>query len=82
MTEREQQRKIGHRPAVLSHAAEVTGNVSASCWCYGISRPTFNMRLNRYEGHGEDGDVMTGTARCFDDAQPAELTALGGTGLT
>jgi len=41
MTEREQQRKIGHRPAVLRDTAEVTGNVSASCRYYGMSRPTF-----------------------------------------
>ena len=56
--------------------------MSGTCRYYGISRPTFNKWLNRYEGHGEDGDGMTGTARCFDDAQPAELTALRGTGFT
>jgi hypothetical protein len=41
MDEREQQRKVRHRLAVLRHAAEVTGNVSATCRYYGISRPTF-----------------------------------------
>jgi hypothetical protein len=33
MDERDQQRKIRHRVAVLRHAAEVAGNVSATCRC-------------------------------------------------
>ena len=40
MTEREQQRKIKHRLAMLRHAEEVTGNVAATCRYYGISRQT------------------------------------------
>ncbi len=55
MDEREQQRKIRHRVAVLRHAAEVSGNVAATCRYYGISRPTFYKWLNRYEEFGEDG---------------------------
>jgi len=55
MDEREQLRKIRHRVAVLRHAAEVTGNVAATCRYYGISRPTFYKWLNRYEEFGEDG---------------------------
>ena len=31
MTEREQQRLVRHRLAVLQHAEEVTGNVSQTC---------------------------------------------------
>ncbi len=55
MDEREQQRKVRHRLAVLRHAAGVTGNVSATCRYYGISRPTFYKWLTRFEEHGEDG---------------------------
>src|SRR6267378_1392058 len=55
MNEREQQRKVRHRLAVLRHAAEVTGNVSATCRYYGISRPTFYKWLNRFDEVGEDG---------------------------
>jgi transposase InsO family protein len=55
MDEREQQRKIRHRLAVLRHAAEVTGNVSQTCRYYGISRPTFYKWVERYEELGEEG---------------------------
>lgn len=49
MDDREQQRKIRHRLAVLRHAAEVTNDVSATCHQYGLSRPTFYDWLHRYE---------------------------------
>jgi len=55
MDEREQQRKIRHRLGVLRHAEEVTGDVSATCRYYGISRPTFYKWLHRFEELGEDG---------------------------
>lgn len=55
MDEREQQRKIRHRLAVLRHAEEVTGNVAATCRYYGITRQTFYKWLRRYEEHGDDG---------------------------
>jgi transposase InsO family protein len=55
MTEQEQQRKVRHRLAILRHAAEVTGNVAATCRYYGISRPTFYKWLRRYEELGEAG---------------------------
>jgi hypothetical protein len=48
-----EQRKIRHRLAVLRHAEEATGNVSATCRYY--SRPTFSVWLRRYEELGEDG---------------------------
>jgi hypothetical protein len=41
MDDREQQRKVRHRLAVLRHAEEVTGSVSATCRYYGISRQVF-----------------------------------------
>jgi transposase InsO family protein len=53
--EREQQRKIRHRLGVLRHAEEVTGDVSATCRYYGISRPTFYKWLHRFEELGEEG---------------------------
>jgi hypothetical protein len=37
MDDREQQRKVRHRLAVLRHAEEVSGNVAATCRHYGIS---------------------------------------------
>ena len=55
MDEREQQRKVRHRLAVLRHAEEVTGNISATCRYYGISRPTFYEWQDRFEEHGEEG---------------------------
>ena len=41
MDDREQQRKVRHRLAVLRHAEELTGNVAATCRYYGISRQCF-----------------------------------------
>ena len=38
MDDREQQREVKHRLAVIRHAQEVTGNVAATCRYYGISR--------------------------------------------
>jgi transposase InsO family protein len=55
MDDREQQRKIRHRLAVLRHAEEISGNVAATCRYYGISRQCFYKWLRRYEEHGEDG---------------------------
>jgi transposase len=60
--EREQQRKVRHRLGVLRHADEVTGNVSATCRYYGISRPTFYKWLHRYEELGEAG-LRDGSSR-------------------
>ena len=45
MDEREQQRKIRHRLAVLRHAEEVSGSVAATCRYYGISRTVFYKQL-------------------------------------
>src|SRR6516165_10291612 len=55
MDDREQQRKIRHRLAVLRHAEEISGSVSATCRYYGISRQCFYKWLRRYEEHGEEG---------------------------
>ena len=55
MNEQTQLRTVKHRLAVLHHAAEVSGNVAATCRYYGISRPTFYKWLRRYEELGEDG---------------------------
>ena len=55
MDEREQQRKIRHRLAVLRHAEEVTGSVSATCRYYGITRQCFYKWRRRYEDEGEAG---------------------------
>lgn len=45
MDEREQQRKVRHRLAVLRCAVGVTGSVAAACRYYGISQPTFYKQL-------------------------------------
>jgi transposase-like protein len=55
MDEREQQRRIKHRLAVLRHAEEVSGNVAATCRYYGISRPTFYKWLRQLEEFGDVG---------------------------
>ena len=55
MDDREQQRKIRHRLAVLRHAEEVSGNVAATCRCYGISRTVFYRWKNRFDELGAEG---------------------------
>ena len=55
MDDREQQRKVRHRLAVLRHAEEVTGSVSATCRYYGISRQVFYKWRRRFEEEGEAG---------------------------
>ena len=55
MDDREQQRKIRHRLAVLRHAEEVSGNVAATCRYYGISRPTFYKWRSRFDELGAEG---------------------------
>ena len=62
MDEREQQRKIRHRLAVLRHADEVSGNVSATCRYYGISREVFYKWQRRYDELGEAG-LRDGSSR-------------------
>jgi transposase-like protein len=55
MDEREQQRKVRHRLAMLRHAEEVSGNVAATCRYYGISRQAFYKWQHRFEELGEAG---------------------------
>jgi transposase InsO family protein/transposase-like protein len=55
MDDREQQRRIKHRLAVLRHAEEVSGNVAATCRYFGISRPTFYKWMRQFEEHGDEG---------------------------
>ena len=50
MDDREQQRKVKHRLAVIRHAEEVTGSVAAPCRDYGISRQCLYKWLRRYPG--------------------------------
>ena len=62
MDDREQQRKVRHRLAMIRHAQEVTGNVAQTCRYYGISRPCFYKWLHRYEELGEEG-LRDGSSR-------------------
>jgi transposase InsO family protein len=55
MTEREHQRLVNHRLAVIRHAEEVTGNVAQTCRYFGITRQTFYRWLRRYEEKGLEG---------------------------
>jgi transposase InsO family protein len=55
MDERQHQRLIKHRLAVLQHAEEVTGNVAATCRYYGISRQVFYKWKRRFDELGEEG---------------------------
>ena len=52
MDEREQQRKVRHRLAVLRHAEEVTGSVAATCRYYGITRQCF-YKWRRFDRLGQ-----------------------------
>ncbi len=55
MTERELARGAARRLAIIRPAQEVTGNVSATCRYYGISRPTYYTWFCRYEELGIEG---------------------------
>jgi transposase InsO family protein len=72
--DREQQRKIRHRLAVLRHCEEVTGNVAATCRYYGISRQCFYKWLRRFEERGEEG-LRDGSSRPLNSPNetPAEV---------
>ncbi len=54
MDEREQKRKVRHRLACCG-ADEVSGNVSATCRYYGISRECYYRWRRRYETDGLEG---------------------------
>ena len=62
MDDREQQRKVRHRLAVLRHADEVTGNVARTCRYYGISRQCFYTWKRRFDEPGPDGLKERSTA--------------------
>jgi hypothetical protein len=47
MTEREQQRLVNHRLAVIRDAEEVTGNVAQTCRYSGNTRQTWSSRHHR-----------------------------------
>lgn len=49
------QRQAKHRLAVIRHAREISGNVSATCRYYGISRNCYYQWLRRHEDEGLDG---------------------------
>jgi transposase InsO family protein len=55
MSEREQERLVRRRLAMIRHAAEVTGNVAQTCRYYGISRQAFYKWRRRYEALGDLG---------------------------
>jgi transposase-like protein len=76
MDEREQQRKIRHRLAVIHHAQEVTGNVTLTCRYYGMSRPTFYKWLNRYEELGEEG-LRDGSSRPLTSPKATQKEVVG-----
>lgn len=52
MAERDSRRKL----TVLRHA-EGSGNISKSCWFFGISRETFYQWKRAYEARGEEALV-------------------------
>lgn len=55
MTEQELARGAARRLAIIRHAQEVTGNVSATCRYFGITRQAFYRWLRRFEEHGPEG---------------------------
>jgi transposase-like protein len=55
VTEQELIRGAARRLAIIRHAQEVTGNVSLTCRCFGITRQAFYIWLRRYEEQGFEG---------------------------
>ena len=55
MTEQELARGAARRLAIIRHAQEMTGNVSATCRYFGITRQAFYSWLRRYEELGVEG---------------------------
>jgi len=55
VTEQELARGAARRLAIIRHAQEVTGNVSATCRYFGVTRQAFYTWLRRYEEHGPEG---------------------------
>jgi transposase InsO family protein len=76
MDEREQQRKIRHRLAIIRHAEEVTGNVAMTCRYYGISRPCFYKWLHRYEELGEEG-LRDGSSKPLSSPKATKTEVVG-----
>jgi transposase-like protein len=50
--ERQLERRAKHKLAVLRHVEEVSGNVSATCRYYGISRQAYYRWLKRFDAEG------------------------------
>ena len=68
------QRQAHHRLAIIRHVEEVSGNVSATCRYYGISRPTYYTWLPRYEKEGLKGlEDRSSTPHHMPTATPAEV---------
>ena len=76
MDEREQQRKIRHRLAVIRHAQEVTGNVALTCRYYGMSRQVYYKWLRRYEELGEEG-LRDGSSRPLTSPNATQKEVVG-----
>jgi transposase-like protein len=55
VNEQERTRGAARRLAIIRHAQEVTGNVSATCRYFGITRQAFYDWLRPYEEHGLEG---------------------------
>lgn len=76
MDEREQQRKIRHRMAVLRHAEEVSGSVAATCRYYGISRQVFYKRRRRFADSGEEA-LRDGSSAPFHSPNATKAEVVG-----
>ena len=76
MDDREQQRRIRHRLAVLRHAEEVTGNVAATCRYYGITRQCLYKWRRRYEELGAEG-LRDGSSRPLNSPNKTPADVVG-----
>jgi transposase len=52
VTEQELARGAARRLAIIRHAQEVTGNITATCRYFGITRQAYYMWLRPFEEHG------------------------------
>ena len=55
MTDRDLERRVQRKLAVLRHVEEVSGDVAATCRYYGISRQCSYGWLRRYQADGVEG---------------------------
>jgi len=83
-SEKDLVRRANRRLAVLQHAEEVSGSVSATCRYYGISRTVFYWWKKLYEDEGLDGlkDRSSAPMHCPNTTPPEVVAKIVHSGST